>query len=155
MIATVDASTTEIVTYEMFVTWLIDYILEEIHPSLRESNAEYLQKAFDSIIENDFKVEISSQVVNLSQTGETLFSQLPDIIEVDNHVKMVSDAIQRGMIHYVADYDKISFIFDRDPQSFKENQYDSVRKLCDENRFQLYITNPCFEFWLLLHFRKF
>lgn len=43
-------------------------------------------------------------------------------------------------------------IVDRDKGSFTLNQYQYVVKTCKEKGFQLCVTNPCFEFWLLLHF---
>lgn len=53
------------------------------------------------------------------------------------------------------DYDKVTdevcIIIDRDKGSFKKHQYDEVIKICMENDYNLGITNPCFEFWLLLH----
>lgn len=55
-------------------------------------------------------------------------------------------------ITYDKDFDKICIIVDRDRQSFKSTQYDQVVCACIENNFQLYVTNPLFEFWLLLHF---
>lgn len=53
-------------------------------------------------------------------------------------------------------FDKICLIVDRDRESFistpENNQYDYVVSMCMKKNFGLYITNPCFEFWLLLHF---
>ena len=47
-------------------------------------------------------------------------------------------------------------IVDRDKDSFSalpgNDQYGYVVDKCKEKGFQLCITNPCFEFWLLLHF---
>lgn len=47
-------------------------------------------------------------------------------------------------------------IVDRDKESFfalpENNQYDYVLQTCQEKGFGFYISNPCFEFWLLLHF---
>ncbi|MEA3422876.1 MAG: RloB domain-containing protein [Bacillota bacterium] len=45
---------------------------------------------------------------------------------------------------------------DRDKGSFvnhpNNNQYAYVVEKCRENGIDFYLTNPCFEFWLLLHF---
>lgn len=35
---------------------------------------------------------------------------------------------------------------------FFDNQYEEVVKFCEENNVNLYISNPNFEFWLMLHF---
>ncbi len=57
---------------------------------------------------------------------------------------------------YAEGFDQICLIVDRDRESFlataENNQYECVVDKCKEKGFQLYITNPCFEFWLLLHF---
>ena len=41
---------------------------------------------------------------------------------------------------------------DRDPESFFEWQYDDVLKTCQEKGFRFLLSNPNFEFWLLMHF---
>lgn len=48
--------------------------------------------------------------------------------------------------------DKIHLIVDRDKKSFTSKQYDNVLKKCKELNISFYVTNPCFEFWLLLHY---
>ncbi len=53
--------------------------------------------------------------------------------------------------HNYEDTDKICFIFDRDSESFTSEQWDSVLEICNKEQFDLYITNPYFELWLLLH----
>jgi len=53
---------------------------------------------------------------------------------------------------YSEDIDEICFLFDRDKKSFTEEQYMYVMQKCAENDFKLCVSNPDFEFWLLLHF---
>ena len=48
--------------------------------------------------------------------------------------------------------DEYCIIVDRDERSFTEEQVEAVIASCDDEHFRLVITNPCFEFWLLLHF---
>ncbi len=48
-------------------------------------------------------------------------------------------------------YDKICLIIDRDECSFTEDQFDEVIEKCSEYGFELGISNPCFEFFLLMH----
>ena len=47
-----------------------------------------------------------------------------------------------------------NIVIDRDKQNFKDNQYDDVVKFCTENNVRLYVSNPTFEFWLMLHFSE-
>lgn len=48
--------------------------------------------------------------------------------------------------------DCFCIIVDRDKHSFTEEQYDALLQKEEEKEVQLYVSNPCFEFWLLLHF---
>ena len=50
------------------------------------------------------------------------------------------------------DGDKLCIIVDRDKQSFTDLQYDVLLKAEKNGEIKFCITNPCFEFWLLLHF---
>lgn len=67
-------------------------------------------------------------------------------------IKNLSETLQEQQILYDSDIDKVCLIVDRDPQSFTVNQFDEVMQTCNENKIQFYISNPCFEFWLMLHF---
>ena len=57
-------------------------------------------------------------------------------------------------ITYSDTVDKLNIVIDRDKQNFKDNQYDDVVKFCTENNVRLYVSNPTFEFWLMLHFSE-
>ncbi len=52
---------------------------------------------------------------------------------------------------YYPNYDKVCFIVDRDCKSFTEEQFDEFVKTCKAKDYRAYITNPCFEFFLLMH----
>lgn len=52
---------------------------------------------------------------------------------------------------YDCNIDKIALIVDRDEGSFTENQYDYVIVECEKHNIDFVVTNPCFEFYLLLH----
>lgn len=45
--------------------------------------------------------------------------------------------------------DELCLICDRDKESF--TQFDEVLEKCQENKINFGLSNPCFEFWLLLH----
>lgn len=55
-------------------------------------------------------------------------------------------------VTYSSVVDKINIVIDRDEQNFKDFQYDEVVKFCKNNNVNLYVSNPTFEFWLMLHF---
>ena len=59
--------------------------------------------------------------------------------------------VKEGKIGYLKDIDRVVFIADRDPQNFKEEQYDEIVKQCVKAGYELYISNPTFELFLLMH----
>lgn len=67
-------------------------------------------------------------------------------------LKLFRTYLKKQSITYNPRYDKMCIIIDRDPKSFTCTQYDTVLTLCKDNKISLYLSNPCFEFWLLLHF---
>lgn len=69
-----------------------------------------------------------------------------------------SDAVFDEIFNIVNDYgeyrkevDEIVLVCDRDKYSFVDAQFDKVITACKDNQIQLYLTNPCIEFWFLLH----
>jgi len=52
---------------------------------------------------------------------------------------------------YDSDYDEFAILIDRDMLTHSEiNMRESI-DYCKEKQYSCYISNPCFEFWLLLH----
>ncbi|HEH4644954.1 TPA: RloB domain-containing protein [Campylobacter coli] len=45
-------------------------------------------------------------------------------------------------------YDKIYCVFDKDTHS----NFNEAKQKCEKYNFEAIISNPCFEFWILLHF---
>ena len=52
---------------------------------------------------------------------------------------------------YRGDNDAFGIVIDRDGGSHTVEQMNSVIEKCRKKNYLCYITNPCFEFWLLLH----
>lgn len=50
--------------------------------------------------------------------------------------------------------DSLNMIIDRDKDNFFDNQYDEVVEFCKKNNVNLYVSNPNFEFYLMLHFKE-
>lgn len=67
----------------------------------------------------------------------------------DNVVEQIK--LLNELRNYEKGFDKICLILDRDYRSFKEEQYDRVLEICNQNDFLLGISNPNFEFYLILH----
>lgn len=124
--------------------WTVDYINKCNMTSPIPS-----QKTFDNLIQY-FKGE----GINPNDTVRSLDAVYNLIINYFQNIRLerLKKYLESQQISYCPGYDKVCIIVDRDPQSFKAEQYDYVVEKCQTEGYQLYVTNPCFEFWLLLHF---
>ncbi len=50
------------------------------------------------------------------------------------------------------DGDQLWVVIDRDSQSWKPQMMASIARECQRKAYDLAVSNPCFEIWLLLHF---
>jgi hypothetical protein len=50
------------------------------------------------------------------------------------------------------DGDQLWLVIDRDSQSWKPKEMVEVARACQQKKYYLAVSNPCFELWLLLHF---
>lgn len=87
----------------------------------------------------------------------SLANKLDKFVKKHSNLLSNDDFIQQQLAAVVTlskfdkEYDHICIFVDRDKNSFSDNQFDSLIELCEKNDFILGITNPCFEFYLLLH----
>ena len=51
-----------------------------------------------------------------------------------------------------SDLDEFCILIDRDTKSHSETNMNDCISHCKDKGYTCYVTNPCFEFWLLLHF---
>ena len=120
-------------------------ILKEISSEKMIENIKNDIESLDNIVEN---VEEDCEFL-LNMIIKKLFLTIE---EIPNILEIVLKNIENKQITYSEDIDKMCLIVDRDKKSFKEEQYNYVKEECKKKNFKLYVTNPCFEFWLLLHF---
>ncbi|ALQ39720.1 abortive phage resistance protein [Fusobacterium hwasookii ChDC F174] len=138
---------------------LVDKIIEIIMEDKKFFSNISKEISLKEIIE-DIKNEIESLdniVENVEEDCEFLLNMIIKklfltIEEIPNILETVLKNIENKQITYSEDIDKMCLIVDRDKKSFKEEQYNYVKEECERKNFKLYVTNPCFEFWLLLHF---
>ena len=75
--------------------------------------------------------------------------------EIENAIRLVG--IDLSYQIYLANYsgsdnnDVFAIVIDRDADSHSEEDIQKVFEECDKRGIICFITNPCFEFWLLLH----
>lgn len=138
---------------------LMDRLLEELDAQL---NPAVYVKIFNDICRDELKVTkknliASDDLPKCCRKVLELFIQkatLKELVLAVDFDETIDKIVNAKDITYDPDYDKICFIIDRDRESFTLEQYEKVKAICQQKNFGLFVTNPCFEFWLLLHFKE-
>ncbi|PKM71456.1 MAG: abortive phage resistance protein [Firmicutes bacterium HGW-Firmicutes-17] len=142
-------------TYNTLINHVIDYLIEE---DIIEKNIQ--AKSIFNILkwycEEDAKKELTDIISDLEKECVIIASHLDKASCIPAISEDISNILKNQKITYDEDFDKICLIVDRDRKSFicnpKIDQYSYVLDTCKKKEFGFYVTNPCFEFWLLLHF---
>jgi len=142
------------ITYKTFFDEMLEYLFEKdkrklssiskrtVFKYLKEICMQKLEKKYTDIIDKN----------KIKKEGELVIRELEEKLSIDNLSNDIYEIIKQGEKTYAEDIDKICLIVDRDKDSFVENQYKNVIERCKNNKISLYVTNPCFEFWLIMHF---
>ena len=146
------------ISIETFLNWIMDYLCENgsIANDRRVRNA--IWEMMKEICENKFKKTLEDKVENVEIIGNKILEKIEENYLIENLVSKLSDIIEHGGWSYEKGFDEICLIVDRDKESFiskpGNDQYKYVLDRCLENGFRFCVTNPCFEFWLLMHSDK-
>ncbi len=156
MIKNLEENKTGCFSYETLCNWIVDYLIDEEIITAKMARRTNIWKSLVEICNENLEKHINLDVDNLELRCAQILSYLKEKANIKNQIDDISKILKNGEITYSDETDKICFIVDRDKKSFiselGNNQYEYVLKKCQEKKFGLYITNPCFEFWLLLHF---
>ena len=120
-----------------------NYVISEI--KLSSKIESYLSKIGKNMHDAIDKNEIEGITQYLNSIN--LFNDMSSLIRGNDLIKLIS---KRSTFDSL--YDQIVIIGDRDKESFTSLQYDLVLSMVEHKNVKLIITNPCIEFWFLLHF---
>lgn len=156
MIKNLEENKTGCFSYETLCNWIVDYLIDEEIITPKMARKINIWKVLEEICDEDLDTHINLDVDNLEMRCAQILSFLKEKTDIRNQIEDISKILKNGKITYSDEVDKICFIVDRDKKSFLSepgnNQYEYVLKKCQEKKFGFYVTNPCFEFWLLMHF---
>lgn len=144
------------ISYETLMNWVMDYFYDEGILTTSKVRKRSMWQTLEWFCTQKLGVDKSDVVGDLEKACEEIARYLEEEASMENVIDDVPKIIRDRAITYAEGIDKICFIFDRDKESFvskpENSQYEYVLNTCKENGFGFYLTNPCFEFWLLLHF---
>lgn len=148
-------------------TYLIELLQEFLNNGDSEvSVAELKNKIANWNHENPGKINLNIINGELDKIYKSTNYKIPydDLEDLFMHLfksDIYKDLASHFSLYFVAQdvtysptTDSLNMVIDRDKDSFTEEQYDEVIKFCNENNVNLYVSNPNFEFWLLLHFKE-
>lgn len=144
-----------IMTYEVLLNRIHDFMTSTAMIK-DKSDCKNMWKLLLYLCEYKLCKKLDEEISDVDNTVIQLF----DLIYQNTSLEMITDNIAEVIkslsMTYDNNIDRICLIVDRDKDSFVVNQnkdqYKYVLEACERNNFDLYVTNPCFEFWLLLHF---
>ncbi len=156
VIKNLEESKTEKISYETLLNRIMDYFYETKVIIKNKVLTRSIWKSMLHICSENLHKSLQDKVEDIETDCNVLLKMLEEEYDFTHVISGISDIIKEGGLTYAEGFDQICLIIDRDKESFlakpENNQYEYVVRKCKENGFQLYITNPCFEFWLLLHF---
>jgi len=140
------------------VTTIVEHAVDWlIHRNYLPKKGCKKQKMLESLLEKFEEDGYSpDEIVHdwdaLIQTLRNHLIELYNIPISADTLKAFRTYLKQQFVTYNPKYDKACIIIDRDQDSFTSTQYEQVLELCCKKKIYPYISNPCFEFWLLLHF---
>lgn len=139
---------------DSLVQSICDYYIDACQLKNIKADRDELYRQILHHFVNEFNLSrddsISLKDVNLIDNISSFLESFNNIYVVEN----INSFIESQFETYDKSYDKVCLIVDRDKKSFTTSQYMKLLRICEKNNIKLYVSNPCFEFWLLLHFDK-
>lgn len=124
-------------------------------------------------------IELLEEYLSLREAGNNIFSDIPDEIKnnfspdfIQLYIETPGSispkernrfelalrktgydlAYRKYLSKYTSNFDEFCILIDRDAGSHSSEDMNFILQYCKEKKYRCFITNPCFEFWLLLHF---
>ena len=142
-------------TYDVLINRIMDYMMS-LGIAKGKKQCTTLWNTLKWLCKEKIHKELNDEVSDVDSDTKELVDLLIENSLLENVADNIAEVIKSLSITYDSEIDKICLIVDRDRDSFvvneKKNQYQYVLDACKKNKFSFHLTNPCFEFWLLLHF---
>lgn len=156
IIENLEETRTNHISFETLLNRMMDYFYEMKVITTSKVQARSIWKTMCRVCEEKCLKKLDTFVEDIEKSCNLILKVLQEEYDLPYVIEDISNIIKEGGFTYEEGFDRICFIIDRDRESFvsspKNNQYQYVIDKCKEMGFGLYVTNPCFEFWLLLHF---
>lgn len=157
LLLNIEETASEKITYNTLLNGIIDCLYYSEYLNKHQEKIPELKDFLNQIYQDILKITpddfVEDKEATVTKVTEFLAKEKPRICELI--IKNIGEALNEQSIPYAPDIDKICLVVDRDPMSFTSSQFDYVKSTCTANNVQLYISNPGFELWLLMHSSNF
>ena len=122
------------------------YVIELLEEFIntRKNPEENLVKELIEIFDRDAITKYIEERENLEDK---------QVKEISKHLELINYDLEYRLFlnKYSNDIDEFGIVIDRDKKSHTKEKMSEVINHCIKNGYLCYISNPCFEFWLLMH----
>lgn len=137
---------------KMLIDKIIDYCSEN---NFINNTGVYTLKSLEEdmrcCLEKNCHLTLEDKITDKNYIITELVKYIEDKLDLTKQIEKIVEYIEEQQILYIKDWDYICLIIDRDKGNVKPDQYLQIIEKCKEKKFRLFVTNPTFEFWLLLH----
>ncbi|MGL5257541.1 MAG: RloB family protein [Proteocatella sp.] len=159
LISYLDEVTSGTMSYKTLFDRIIAYLEQNDYLYTKaQDSTKYIWQVLTMCCQEKIGKQIDHDVDNILEDGQTLINELCAKVSLKKVVENIIPIFEQSRFTYDKNIDEVCLIVDRDRDSFIENtsihQYTEVLQECRRARIKLYVSNPCFEFWLLLHFDR-
>ena len=141
-------------TYNSLINAMVDSLYMDDYLNCHIEKIKEFEKLLSSFIRDDLKSEETDIVEDIQKTIQKSLDffkrERPRICNII--LNNVEEMLKNYEITFDKEIDFLCLVVDRDVESFTDSQFDDVYNTCQEKNFRFLISNPSFEFWLLLHF---
>lgn len=123
-------------------------LLEEYLELRKLDGDEMIKEIPLSLIEQHGEATIQQFIKDASQLPKEIRSKINT--ELTNYGYFLE--YRKYLNKFDNDLDEFCILIDRDSKNHSETNMRECISYCKDKGYNCYVTNPCFEFWLLLHF---
>lgn len=137
---------------KVLIDKVIDYCSEN---SFIDDSSSYTLKSLEEDIKcclnENCHLSLTDRILDKKSVIAELVKYLESRLDLTSQIEDILNYIEEQQILYIKDWDYICMIIDRDKGNIKRPQYEQIIEKCREKNIRLFVSNPTFEFWLLLH----
>lgn len=141
-------------TYNSLINAMLDSLYTDTYLFRHKDKLQEFENLLVSFVHDILNVNETDLVSDVEKTVHQTLAyfkeQRPRICNII--LTHIDEMLQNYRITFEKGFDYLCLVADRDPESFSEWQFNDVVETCRKNGFRFLLSNPNFEFWLLLHF---